>query len=127
MAAPHQQRLQVQRRFNKQRTDTLWPVNFMAANRNQIRIELINAFEREFTQPLDSIGVEHNPALAAHIPNFGNRLDGPNLIIGGHYRNREGIGTNRWLERVNRHQAFVINWQIADSEPLLLRKRLTGV
>ena len=62
----------------------LWTMKFMRADRHEIGIELLNAFERFFAEPLNGIGMKNYAFFAADSAKLRDRLDRSDLIIGSH-------------------------------------------
>ena len=108
-----------QRRTNEERAGTFGSVEFVGANRNQIRFELVNALEGQFSEGLDRIGVEGDALLTAEASNFGHRLDRSGFVVGGHDRDQRSVGSQCGGDGFGRHSAVVIDRQECEGEPLL--------
>jgi hypothetical protein len=54
-----------QRRTNEERAGTFGSVEFVGANRNQIRFELVDALEGQFSEGLDCVGVKGDTLFTA--------------------------------------------------------------
>ena len=65
----------MQGRFDKKSASALGPVEFVGANRNQIRVELVNVGERLLAKPLHGVGVKKNSARTADLPEVRHGLN----------------------------------------------------
>ena len=61
----------------------------MASKRQQIHAKLIDA-HRDLACRLRRVRVEEDTAFSRNTSNLGDGLQGPNLIIGVHHRNKHG-------------------------------------
>src|SRR5579872_3980136 len=83
--------IRVQRRFDKKCARSFRTMKFMGANGNQVGIELVNVLKRFFAEPLDSIRMKKDSALAANSPKFRDRLNSADFVVGRHQRNQSGV------------------------------------
>ena len=68
VASTEQQRFQAQRRPREESAGALGAMKFMAADGNQVRIELANVVEGLLSKPLDRIGVVETPRSRHSAP-----------------------------------------------------------
>src|ERR1043166_6909363 len=95
MAAAKKDRVGMQRRADVESARTFRPVKFVRANGNEVSVELLDACERLFAQPLNSVSVEKNPSLATERANFRDWLQRADFIVCGHDRDENRVWTQR--------------------------------
>ncbi len=59
-------------------------VQFVGAERHEIGVELVHSGKGKFAKCLNGIGMEKSAVIGTNLTHLGHRLEGPNLIVGGH-------------------------------------------
>ena len=72
------------------------------------------------------IGVEQYTVLLRNLTDFGNGLDGTDLVVGKHHADQNGIGADGCFQLVQADQSVSVHIQIGDLKASLLQI-LTGM
>ena len=75
---------------------------------------------RDVPDRLNRIGVEENAVLLAELADLGYRLDGADLVVGGHYRDEAGVLAYRRLQFICFYNAVFVNGQKRDVKAVFL-------
>src|SRR5713101_4027989 len=73
-----------------QRPDALGTIDFMSRHTEKVDPHLFHV-ERDFAHGLDGIGVEEDAPFFAKLADFPDRLERPNLVVGGHDAHQQSL------------------------------------
>ena len=97
----------------------LWSIDFVAAEGHQIDGELVHV-HRNLTHALGGVTMKHNPLLFGDLADFGNGIDGSNLIVRQHDGNQNGFLRNRVADVLGVYAALFIDGQVGHLNAALL-------
>src|SRR5690606_24549911 len=98
-----------------QRTDALSGGRLKAADRAMINPHRVVIY-RHLAESLRRIGMEQNPTLLTELSNLGNRLHRPNLVVGHHNGNENGLVVHRLGNLLRMNEAHIVDGQIRHTE-----------
>src|SRR5437879_13333890 len=97
----------------------------MARQRKQVDIVLLH-IHRNLARSLYAVNVEKGSVCLGDLADLGDRIDYPDLVIGGHDRDQDGLRGDGAAHVVQVDAAVLLHRQIGDLEAVLLQA-LAGV
>ena len=85
-------------------------MEFVSGRRQHIDVLRFH-IERDMPYRLHRIGVEEHPALATDRAELFDRLDGADLVIGGHDSDKTGIVVDRFFQLLRVDDAVLMHGQ----------------
>jgi len=101
-------------------TNTFWTLQFVATNRQQINVALIN-IDRYFSDSLSRVRVEEHFVFSAYFANLFDGLNRANLIVHVNDRTEERIRSDCLFQRLQTDQPVCLHWQISHLKALILQ------
>ncbi len=94
MSAPEKQRLERSIFADVQRAHAFWPVELVCGDREEIDFEFADV-DANFARGLHRIAMKINIRFESDAPDFGDGLDGAELVIRVHHGDENGFGAKR--------------------------------
>ncbi len=110
---------------DEKRADALGAVELVRGERKQVDVQ-VSHVEGHVPDGLHGVGVEEHIALPADGADLGHGLDGPDLVVGVHDRDQDGLVGDRLADIVRVDEAVGVDGQIGNLDASLLEE-LGGV
>jgi hypothetical protein len=94
----------------------LGPVNLVGRERQHVDVEGVE-IDGRLPEGLHRVHVERDPVLAGDRPDLPRGLDGPDLGVGVHDRDQDGLGPDGPPDRLGIHEAVPVHVQVGGLEP----------
>ena len=111
--------------FDEESANAFGGVELVAGEREQIKLQGFDV-EGNFSNGLNSIGVEVDVSFGGNFPDLGERLDGAEFVVRVHHGDENGFGAKGAAEFVEIDEALATDGEISDGDVLLLES-LAGV
>ena len=121
MAAAEKDRIRFKRGSDEKGSRAFGTMEFMAANGDEVGVELVGGRKWFFSKHLNRVRVKKNAAFAAKGSDLGDGLDCASFIVGGHHGNEHRIRANGGFYCANRDLSGLIDGQKSDLEAFFIR------
>mmetsp|Transcript_43067 Transcript_43067/g.84220 ORF Transcript_43067/g.84220 Transcript_43067/m.84220 type:complete len:337 (+) Transcript_43067:513-1523(+) len=102
-----------------ERADALGAVDFVARNRGEVEVPLVDV-DFDLAGGLGDVGVEENLVLTADLADLLHWLDDPDLVVDCHDTAQHSVGAYRGPQLVEVHDTVLHHGKVRDLETLLL-------
>ena len=108
-----------------ERAHALGPVHLVGGDGGEVHVHLLHV-EGHLADGLDGVGVEEHFLLFGDLPDFLNRLQHADFVVGVHDGDEDGLVGDSSAQLVQINQAFFAHRQVGDLAAVLLQP-LAGV